>query len=364
MEFTGQKKENQDGGWEKYANNKTLSGFGELASSNKDRQPLTTVESQGLGKTSQDLAHTPTANSPNGEGRYPPAKPADTGSWGAVSDMPPKEPRPIFGEPSPLRGGPKAPLWVRYDMTVASERPWPQRSLEDLYREHPEKQLQDGIEPATMDLAANAIIHVTNEAACQWLNKWCPGLSLLEVFESTLVEGKGELELKRYTVPPEAIGKGETVVSLNNIYQKCHTVYPKGLGEIKFPKLLKLIDVCVAFLGGINDSEHKALLQRTKSKFQWIPVGLGAKKLPLLQQASADLRDLEGLYRHSITNGEVDSEYLRQKRQEHELRILDAMIEQFDFHRMNFEAEMLEWLNELLTAMHWLPPKWSSLKEN
>lgn len=53
-----------------------------------------------------------------------------------------------------------------------------------------------------------------------------------------------------------------------------------SVSTVEFPQLLKLIDQSVNFLGVLKDSERKALLETTKSMFQWILIGLDAKKSP------------------------------------------------------------------------------------
>ncbi|KAI8956288.1 hypothetical protein F4801DRAFT_595511 [Xylaria longipes] len=328
--------------WEQYANSESLSQFGNLSSSNENQLSFNKATKQNP---------VPIANAPKLRGYYQPAKPTDTESSDSVFNNSQMRRQPNFGEPSPLRHGSRAPLWVRADVEMTEATPRPQPSLDDLYNEHPEKKLQVSIEPSTMNLAASVIMHVANEAGYQWFNKWCPGMNLREVFDSIGVEGKGtELAGKQYNMPPEATNTRMMTTSLAGMYRRCHDIHPKGSGDIQFPKLLKLVDECIIFLVVLKDTKHKTLLQKTWSMFKWIPIGLDAKRLNILKQARVDLEELDGLYKNGIGNSKAEYDSLEQKHQEGQLSILDAALVQLDIHRKTFETEMLNWLNVLLDS--------------
>ncbi|KAI0866288.1 hypothetical protein F4860DRAFT_508682 [Xylaria cubensis] len=269
-----------------------------------------------------------------------------------------KECQPVFGQPSPLRHGPKAPIWVRADAETTESAPPSEPLLDSLYNEHPEKRLQASIEPNTMNLAASVILHLVNEAGYQWFNRWCPGMNLREVFETINIKDNGsQLADKQYNVPPEAIDTRLMTTSLAGMYRRCRDVHPKDSDAIQFPKLLKLIDECVIFLGALKDTKHKTLLQKTRSMFQWIPIGLDAKKLVILKRVRRDLEDLNQLYKHAIGNSHVECDNLKQKHQERQLSILEEANTDLDIHRKTVETEILDWLNTLLASTDKSPPK-------
>ncbi|KAI0457548.1 hypothetical protein F5B21DRAFT_501278 [Xylaria acuta] len=352
MEATRQQTQDQSRvSWEQYANCKSLSQFRDLSSSNK-------VTEQNPDKARQDLMKIRTVNGPKLQGGCQPTKPTYARSSDSMLDNSPKGYQHVFGKPSPLRHGSRAPLWVRADVETAEITPRPEPSLDDLYNEHPGKRLEASVEPSTLNLAASVIIHVINEAGYQWFNRWCPGMNLREVFENISVEGKGsQLADKRYNVPPGAIDTLVMTTSLAGMYRRCHDVHPKGAEDIQFPKLLKLIDECIMFLRALKAIKPKTLLQKTRSMFQRIPIGLDAKKLIILKRARVDLEELNGLCKHSIGNSKVEYDNLKQKHQEGQLRILDEAIMQLNIHRKAFETEVLDWLKVLLASTDKSPPK-------
>ncbi|KAI1755560.1 hypothetical protein F4782DRAFT_527609 [Xylaria castorea] len=350
--------------WEQYANCNSLSQFRDLSPSNKNPSSFHKVTEQNLDKAKQDLTNV-MANDPKLKGSFQPIKPTYAGNVDFVLDSSPKEYQPVFGQPSPLRHGPKAPLWVRADVETTEFTPCPKLSLDDLHSEQLEKRLQTSIEPSTMSLAASVVLHLVNEAGYQWFNRWCPGMDLREVFETISVKDKAsQLADKRYNVPPEAIDTHVMMTSLAGMYRRCHDVHPKDSEVIQFPKLLKLIDECVVFLRALKETKHKTLLQKTKSMFQWIPIGLDAKKLVILKRARADLEELNRLYKHAIGNTNVEYDNLKRKHQERQLSILDEANTELDIHRKTFETDMLDWLNVLLASTDNSPPKPNILEEH
>ncbi|KAI0553389.1 hypothetical protein F4679DRAFT_580612 [Xylaria curta] len=347
------------GGWEQYANCNNLPQFRDLAPFDENQSPFHKATERDPNKTEQNPTN-PMANNPKPKTSYQQTKSTAAGNGHSYSvlDNSPKECQPAFGQPSPLRHGPKAPLWVRADVEMTEPAPCPEPSLDDLYNEHPEKRLQAIIEPSTMSLSASVILHLVNEAGYQWFNRWCPGMNLREVFETISIKGNGsQLADKQYNVPLEAIDTRLMTTSLAEMYRRCRDVHSKDSEAIQFPRLLKLIDECVIFLGALKDTKHKTLLQKTKSMFQWIAIGLDAKKLVILKQARVDLEDLNQLYKHAIGYSNAECDNLRNKRQERQLSILDEANTDFDIHRKTFETEMLDWLNVLLASTDKSPPK-------
>lgn len=78
------------------------------------------------------------------------------------------------------------------------------RSLEDLYRDYPEKRLR-GIEPETFGLVADTVHQVAREAADNWLQSACPGTR----WNDSIVNVEG---LCKYNGPN---GNGKSRVNMN-----------------------------------------------------------------------------------------------------------------------------------------------------
>ncbi|KAI0406236.1 hypothetical protein F4802DRAFT_122671 [Xylaria palmicola] len=335
-------------GWAQYANGKNLSHFGDFGSSDKNRQPSLEINGQKKDKGIQDLMSLPVSSAPQGKGRL-----STTEGSGLGLDDHLKITQHSFGKPSPLRHGPKAPLWVQANTEPTEPTAHPERSLEDLYQEHPEKKLEAGIEPSTVNLAAHVVMHVANQAGYQWLARWFPDMSIREVFEATCNKDPGSKQLaaKLYNVPPEAVNQRFMAASLTELYQQCRIAHQKTThGDAQFPCLIRLIDKCAIFLGALKNTGYQALLHKAGSEFQWGRVNLDAKKLTIQRQARADLAQLNELHQHPMMSGQLESEFLRQKRQADELDILDAAVVEFDIQRKTVETEMLNQLNVLLAA--------------
>ncbi|TGJ81784.1 hypothetical protein E0Z10_g6958 [Xylaria hypoxylon] len=334
-----------------------MSQFGTLTSPNKNHRPFVNIEGQSIekGNGEENMTSLPFANAPNGPRSLP--NQTYTGNPDLVLANLQNPPRTSFGEPSPLHYSLKTALWVQNEIEMGKATLRPERSLESLYNEYPEKKLQEGIEPSTMNLAANIVLQLVNEAGYRWLDKWCPHLDLHEVFEGICVEDKEtKLASKKFNVLPEAVDISTMKTTLAELYQQCQNVHSKDSGDVEFAKLMNLIDHGVVFLGALRDCKAKALLQETRSTFQWIPLSLDAKKDPILRQANAELKELNQKYKTSTPNGRDHSEALAQKRRIEELSILDTASEDFKLCRRTFENEMLERLCVLLASTNSSPP--------
>ncbi|KAI8633383.1 hypothetical protein F5Y19DRAFT_298041 [Xylariaceae sp. FL1651] len=274
----------------------------------------------------------------------------------------PKGLRPRFGKPSPVRFGLTTPLWVRANQKAESAATsTQQRSLEDLYREHPDQKLKGDIEASTLNLAAKVSIQLVNEATVQWFETWCPHMKLAEVFHAIRVASSKEEENEedgddftsnQFIVPHDAVDAASMNGTLAEMFRRCHKVQPEG-GDILLPQLLRLLDLCMLFLGALRDGARKELLHSTKLTCQWAPVSLDAKKLPIQKQASADLEALNQKYekkRLAISGGKDDPRALAEERQKDELAILETAKVEFETHRENFRVELLTRLTVLLAA--------------
>lgn len=88
------------------------------------------------------------------------------------------EPRKVasrFGEPQKPIPGFERIMWVRpQPEAIANYVSSNERSLEDIYRDHPEKKLR-GLEPETLGLVGTTVHQIAQEAANNWLKLACPG---------------------------------------------------------------------------------------------------------------------------------------------------------------------------------------------
>lgn len=216
--------------WAQYAHCKDMTQFRDLKPPGTDEKSSTQVDEQNPDKKKQDQETFAMANEP--DDRHPSAKPTNTTRSGSATTLQSKKIPSTFGNPSPVRHGPKKPLWIRSNAEVAEVTLYyPQRPLDGLYLRYPEKKLEANIEPSTINLAAGVILQVVNESAYQWFKRWCPDMDLREVFENisgkVKEEEEGELVRKRYEVPLEAIDTSNMASSLADMYRHCRNVYPK-----------------------------------------------------------------------------------------------------------------------------------------
>ncbi|KAI1133573.1 hypothetical protein F5Y10DRAFT_1492 [Nemania abortiva] len=229
------------------------------------------------------------------------------------------------------------------------------------------KALQAGIEPSTMDLAASVVLQVANESGYQWFQKWVPHMDLRGVFESISVESKeGELASVQYKVPPDAIDtqnmRTTPAKTLADLYRECRDVHPKGSGDIGFPKLLRLIERCIIFVGALKDGKRKALLQWARSTFQEIPIALDAEKSRILNKAKDDVKVLSRQISATAVKSEGEYRDLKHEWKARENAILDAATVALDTRRRSLELQMLKQLKLLLASTARSPPKSSPLE--
>ncbi|KAI0870796.1 hypothetical protein GGS24DRAFT_504417 [Hypoxylon argillaceum] len=359
MEVGGQQTQDHGGSWAQYAKCKNMYQFGNLKSPDNNQQPFIKAKVQNLdNKKKQGPTNLPSNNDETPKEFCLPTTPVCTESPDLVLVDSSKEPQSSFGSPHPLRYGPKTPQWARVNAEVTETTPRPEPSLDDLYLENPEKKLQAIIEPGTMNLAANVVLHVASESGYQWFKKWCPHMDMREVFGAIGVEGEeGKFASKLYNVPQDALDTRYLTTTLAEMYQQCRNVHPKDSGDTEFPKLLKLIDKCAIFLGTLKDCERMALLKETRSTFQQIRISLDGKKASVLEQAKANLKTLNKLYQCGTPNSKVDSEAPKQNRKTDELEILDTTVAEFDICRRTSETQMLDQLNVLLASTVRWPPR-------
>ncbi|KAI1308160.1 hypothetical protein F5Y03DRAFT_405340 [Xylaria venustula] len=341
--------QSEGGSWGKYAYCDSLAQFGNLKPSDKGHPLSVPNKDQNLDKQEQKqdvtAPHTVTESTP--------AKATPIESQDVDLRVESLNSQHKFGEASSRHCSTEMRLRIQSDGgKVQTEiEPRHARSLDDFYIAYPEKMLQGGIEPSTIDLAARVILKLVNDAAYQWLEKWCPHMDLCEVFEALRAEGeKSSFPSKKYNVPSDAIDANIGLGSLSDTYEHLQGVFSKDPGNVSFHKLMELIDQSVIFSRAVKDTKRKTLLQKTRSMFQWFPIGLDSKKAHILKKAKDDFVKLGKTYKNSSANGEANLGWLSQKRLADELGIVGETLKQFDSHREWFETQMLDRLDVLLAA--------------
>ncbi|KAI0509273.1 hypothetical protein F5B22DRAFT_649112 [Xylaria bambusicola] len=327
--------------WGQYAHCTKMIQFGNIGSPSNNQGSF-------ADKNKQNGATLPVLISP--KAHQVPRQPIWSGNDcpGVIAKFPEKHPS-RFGVPSPPRNISGTPLWVQMDVEMVKITQHGQRSLESLYKENPDRKLQGHINSSTLHFAAEVVLQLVDEAACRWLNKWCPHMDLYEVLADIGIKGpENSHAYKRYNVPLDAMDLSIVNGSLVETYQQCRGIISKDSDEIQFPKLIELIDQSAVFLRAIKDTKGVVLLLTAKSTFQWIPICLDAKKLSVLGNSNMELDKLNQKYRDCTTNDEIKSEALRQQRQADELNILDKATAEFISHCETFEIEMLNGLCGLL----------------
>ncbi|KAI2626177.1 hypothetical protein GGS21DRAFT_493385 [Xylaria nigripes] len=229
--------------------------------------------------------------------------------------------------------------------SIANARVIPERILDDLYRDHPEMQLDDNLNPVTLKLVARVVLQLMNEVLFRWCKKWCPDESFPEKLADIRVEGQeGELTSNEIVVPSEAADLGSTNTTIAEMYRECNRRIDGINWEVDFDAIMKLIDHCIAFMSVLKDTKCRDLVQETRSTFRLFPILVEAKKYPLRSQAQSSI-DIVG---ELIMTSEYDSETRQREREYIELKILDEIQMDYNIERELLNIEMLNTIQLLL----------------
>ncbi|KAI1822799.1 hypothetical protein F4861DRAFT_371967 [Xylaria intraflava] len=303
--------------------------------SDKHKQPLTKNKAQ-------DNMSLAVANIPKGPSL--PAKPIFTGRSYPIHTKAPKGRRASNGNLSPLGFEPRKPLGTYNDTPKSDLAIPPERTLDDIYREYPDKKPEGGLDPATLRLAASIVLQLVNEATYEWCGKWYPRMNPRKLFDTIRIQdNESGLSSNQCIIPSEAVERGSTAGSMSEMFRQCHSLRPKASDDFQFPGLLKLIDQCIAFMGVLKDTKRQASLQNTRWTFQWIPINLDAKKYPIYRQAQIDLEKLNARMRSRQGGAKARDRHA-------ELEILDAALLEYDTHRQLYRVEVLNGLNILMAS--------------
>ncbi|KAI0141835.1 hypothetical protein GGR57DRAFT_397583 [Xylariaceae sp. FL1272] len=322
--------------WEKYAHNQNMQAFGSLKDSDTNQRRLTPIWEED-----PILANAPKApramlkeNQP-----FPATTPKKRSSrtWiNPLIDNSPQGPRALFGEPSPVRPGARAPLLIRNEPTMSIEPA--KRSLEDLYRDHPDIARPDGaLNAEAMTLVRSVMLQLVHHALLKWMEKWCPEMTMPEVLRDT--------RAGRFKFPASVPGEEALdLTCMNGTFHEMLEICFHTEGAIEHRKLLTTVDRCIAFCGAIKDKEHKEWLEETRVNINWWPVALDSKKLSLFEEANEHLRDLQQ-QRDRFDTGNEDEAHRaahEEVRKEKERAILSLVEVQFNIWREKTRIDMLD----------------------
>lgn len=212
----------------------------------------------------------------------------------------------------------------------------PERTLEDVLRDYPEVQFK-GIDESALNLAADAVLRVTDEATWEWLQKWCPRANLVEVFHHIIPEActTKAARTTQFVVPDEAMAIKGLDTTLAKLFCNCRAVRAK-YSALQPINVADIIDNCILLCVVLNDKKRADLFKELKELVQWLPVGLSCKMLNVQKGAS------EAISRNLLASPSV--------RREQEKNILDNAVYDYEQHRVQFKVQLLERVKTLLDA--------------
>ncbi|KAI0426121.1 hypothetical protein F5Y09DRAFT_346015 [Xylaria sp. FL1042] len=340
-------KSHGEASWGRYAYCDNLSGFGNLKSSSKNHPLFHTILNQNVDKEKQNQG----AKSHPIVNTSMPTQPTSIESQGpAVAAESTRKAQPNFGEPSLLHDGDWVAVHVLDDETVAEVALRRERTIDEFYSDHPEKKLEIGISPSTLNLAAGIVLKIVDDACYEWFQRWCPQIDLHEIHEALCVEGQEQnLMKKNYIVPPYAIDTSVATTTLVETYRLCQNIHPRGSGDIQLPTLISLIDQSALFSEMVKDSKRHALLRMTRSTFQWIPAQFNHEKFRILAGVQVYLETMNSLFKGTFVSGKVpDVKAFNESWYDGELSIFDKALEEFKRYRNTLEKNTLDCLGVLL----------------
>ncbi|KAH8201293.1 hypothetical protein TruAng_004537 [Truncatella angustata] len=254
----------------------------------------------------------------------------------------------IFGHPQIPAPGFDRVFWVSQDAEILAnwKQPWSERSLEDLYQDHPEKRLRS-IEPSTLGLVAKTALQIADEAANNWLTSFCPGtkwsdsiINVDNIYDFTASEPD-------YTILAKAVslqGVKEAIASLL-LSSKTMVRDAKSMTPLI---LARVMDQSVAVCQVAKDDKRRVLLETTKAKVEWLPVALDCKRLGIQRRAIKSLEE----HQARVWNEPAHANPSKQagRRVKGETMVLDRALAEFQEYRLDFLVEMYRTLRQLLEA--------------
>ncbi|KAI1763727.1 hypothetical protein GGR53DRAFT_531261 [Hypoxylon sp. FL1150] len=234
--------------------------------------------------------------------------------------------------------GPRDP---RFEKLVWAPQPAPphspaDRALEDVLREHPQVQFE-GLDQSALNATVKAVLQVTDEAAFEWLSRWCNRTKLTEVFESLIAENrKGTTATAEpLLVPVEAMYFGRMNGSLAKLYRNCHAIGMRS-SALRPVDVAGTVDSCIIFCLSLKDEKRVGLLKETRELVLWIPIGLSCRKVDEQRKASKEIC-------HNARTALTVNKW-------EEARILGRAVLRYEKHRVHFKDQLLNQAKKLLDA--------------
>ncbi|KAI1874817.1 uncharacterized protein JN550_002246 [Neoarthrinium moseri] len=252
----------------------------------------------------------------------------------------------VFGEPALPAPGFDRVCWVRQDPeTLANWHPQRCKSLAQLYTEYPDKQLR-GIETETLALVGKVFQQIAEEAAHEWLDKSCPGTKWSD---NIRVEA-----LYNFDAPQLDWTIVDRAVSLQSMKSMAKSLLFSSRANVRSERemtpllLIRLMEKCRGVCQIVRDDKRRVLMEKTKEKLEWLPVGLDCMKLDIQRRAIADLEELHKRSQHSPGNTPRHVQEFYQTKAE--IDILDRSLIEFQEHRLEFVIETFKTLKQLLAT--------------
>jgi hypothetical protein len=200
------------------------------------------------------------------------------------------------------------------------------------------------MEPETLNLVAQTIQQVADEAANDWLKSSCPKTSWKD--KEVCVEALYDFSAPQpdYTILHRAPNLQRTKQTVTTLLRNSRATYRNA--KFMTPlTLVHMINQCISVCHVVNDLKRKVLLGKAKEKIEWLPVGLDCKKLDIYRRAAKELEQ------HQIRGRNEDvATRLNTNTQRREVDILDQALLEFQEHRLEFVNEMLRTLKQVLEA--------------
>ncbi|KAI1259783.1 hypothetical protein F5Y18DRAFT_432916 [Xylariaceae sp. FL1019] len=331
--------------WERYAHSPNMAAFGSLEDSDPSQQRLTPIWEEdnilaSAPKAPRAMLRKNVPFVPVTTVTAPKRKTRGSRTWNnPLLKNSPQGPMAPFGDPSPVRPGARAPLLLRNEPTMSLEPA--KRSLEDLYRDHPDIPKPNGtLNTEAMTLVHTAILQLVHRALLEWMEKWCPEMTTPEVLRDT--------RAGRFKFPTSVPGEALDPTRMGGTFHEMLEICFRTEGTINHRKLVTTVDHCITFCGAIKDDEHKESLEKTRLNINWWPVALDVKKLVLFEKANEDLRDLEVQRDLIETSNEEDRRAHEEVRMEMERAILSLVEVQFNVWREKTRIDMLDTCKTLM----------------
>ncbi|KAK6199051.1 hypothetical protein LQW54_010179 [Pestalotiopsis sp. IQ-011] len=262
------------------------------------------------------------------------------------------EPRKVasrFGEPQKPIPGCERIVWVRpQPEAIANYISSHERSLEDIYRDHPEKKLR-GLEPETLGLVGNTVHQIAQEAANNWLKMACPGTRWNDGIIN--VEGIYDFNAPEldYTILDRSLSLQDTKKTVMSLLVDLRALVQDGKTMTSL-SLARAFDQSTVICRVVKDNKRRVLLEKAKQEVEWLPVGLDCKKLNIQRRAMQRLREAHEKIRKNHNLAFYSEHMKRHHENEAEIQVLDGALIEFQESRLEVRIELLKTVKQLLQA--------------